>query len=244
MFRQKSRNDRLGFTLAEVLITLGIIGVVAALTLPVVIQNYQKQVTVERLKEVYSIFNQAIVNSELDNGDYRDWDYTGDIVGSNFFNKYLKQYLKGVTEVKTDYTYTVKGLDENFSGNFWVAGAEKYALANGMIFSVRVNSYTGVNRMKTGAVITVDINGEKSPNRMGRDVFVMSIFPYNSYQARKLVLGNFELCGSGNLHYLLKRSQLVNEGCGTCNSDHSGYGLACGLLIQLDGWKILNDYPW
>lgn len=239
-----SQAARLGFTLAEVLITLGIIGVVAALTLPVVIQNYQKQVTVEGLKEVYSIFNQAIVNSELDNGDYTEWDYTGDSVGSNFFNKYLKQYLKGVTEVKTYKSYNVKALETKYTGDFWVAGSKKYALANGMIFSVRVNSYTGANRIKTGAVITVDINGERSPNRMGRDVFVMSIFPYSSYKARKLVLGNFELCGSGNLHYFMNRSQLLNEGCGTCNSDHSGYGLACGLLIQLDGWKILNDYPW
>ena len=41
-----------GFTLAEVLITLGIIGVVAALTLPSVIQKYQKKVTVERLKNI------------------------------------------------------------------------------------------------------------------------------------------------------------------------------------------------
>ena len=41
------------FTIAEVLITLGIIGIVAAMTLPVVIGNYQKKVTVEKLKTVY-----------------------------------------------------------------------------------------------------------------------------------------------------------------------------------------------
>ncbi len=36
---------RKGFTLAEVLITLGIIGVVAAITIPSLITNYQKTVT-------------------------------------------------------------------------------------------------------------------------------------------------------------------------------------------------------
>ena len=40
-----------GFTLAEVLITLGIIGVVAALTIPQVVQNYQKQATATALKK-------------------------------------------------------------------------------------------------------------------------------------------------------------------------------------------------
>ena len=48
-----------GFTLAEVLITLGIIGVVAAITLPTVIQNYQKQVLVTQLKKMYATWNEG-----------------------------------------------------------------------------------------------------------------------------------------------------------------------------------------
>ena len=49
------------FTLAEVLITLGIIGIVAAMTLPSLIANYQKKVTVNRLKQAYSMINQALL---------------------------------------------------------------------------------------------------------------------------------------------------------------------------------------
>lgn len=45
----------LAFTLAEVLITLGIIGVVAAMTLPTLINNYRKQETIAKLKKVYSV---------------------------------------------------------------------------------------------------------------------------------------------------------------------------------------------
>ena len=48
-----------GFTLAEVLITLGIIGVVAAITLPVLIAKYKETVTVAKVKETYSIIAQA-----------------------------------------------------------------------------------------------------------------------------------------------------------------------------------------
>lgn len=45
------------FTLAEVLITLGIIGVVASMTMPSLISKYQERVFVERLKQTYSIFS-------------------------------------------------------------------------------------------------------------------------------------------------------------------------------------------
>ena len=50
-----------GFTLAEVLITLGVIGIVAALTMPSLIANYQKQVTISKLKKIYSILGQQIL---------------------------------------------------------------------------------------------------------------------------------------------------------------------------------------
>ena len=49
-----------GFTLAEVLITLGIIGVVAAMTMPALVAAYNNHITEVRLKKFYSIMNQAI----------------------------------------------------------------------------------------------------------------------------------------------------------------------------------------
>ena len=57
------------FTLAEVLITLGIIGIVAAMTLPALINNYRKTVTVNQLKVAYSIMAQALTMAQKDYGD-------------------------------------------------------------------------------------------------------------------------------------------------------------------------------
>ncbi len=54
-----------GFTLAEVLITLGIIGVVAALTMPSVINNYKEKETIAKLKKTYSVLSQAYINTVL-----------------------------------------------------------------------------------------------------------------------------------------------------------------------------------
>ncbi len=66
------------FTLAEVLITLGIIGVVAALTIPTLIMHHRKQVIETRLKKFYSMFNQAILLSTVDNGEISTWQYFQD----------------------------------------------------------------------------------------------------------------------------------------------------------------------
>ena len=53
-----------GFTLAEVLVTLGIIGVVAALTMPTLIDNHRKAVTEARLEKFYSLMSQAVLKWE------------------------------------------------------------------------------------------------------------------------------------------------------------------------------------
>ena len=53
---------RAAFTLAEVLITLGIIGFVAAMTMPVLINNYQKHALKNQFKVAYSLLNQALLS--------------------------------------------------------------------------------------------------------------------------------------------------------------------------------------
>lgn len=64
------------FTLAEVLITLGIIGVVAALTLPTLIQKQQEQATVVSVKKFYSAFSQAYLQAIEENGTLDNWGLT------------------------------------------------------------------------------------------------------------------------------------------------------------------------
>ena len=89
--------NRKAFTLAEVLITLGIIGVVAALTIPSLISNYQKNQTVTQLQKFYTNMNQAIKLSEIENGPAAEWEYgqvnSGDDT-ETWFNTYIAKYLK------------------------------------------------------------------------------------------------------------------------------------------------------
>ena len=68
-------NKKFAFTLAEVLITLGIIGVVAAMTLPTLIQNYRKQQTTTQLKATYSILSQAFEHAQVSRAGYPSRQY-------------------------------------------------------------------------------------------------------------------------------------------------------------------------
>lgn len=99
-----------GFTLAEVLITLGIIGIVAAMTLPVITSTYRKKVIENRLKKFYTISNQAIKLSEVTNGDSKDWevpDMSNPAATELWYNKYLKDYIKSTSITRNAGQYVV-----------------------------------------------------------------------------------------------------------------------------------------
>ena len=87
-----------GFTLAEVLITLGRIGVVAAMTIPTLMTKYAKQRTETQLVKFYSMMNQTLRMSVADNGDPDGWiiakkTYTYDET-VEFLNTYIFPYMK------------------------------------------------------------------------------------------------------------------------------------------------------
>jgi len=70
---QHDKKKKVAFTLAEVLITLGIIGVVAAMTLPALITNYKEKQTVSQLKKFYSTLSQAWLMMENEYGSMDEW---------------------------------------------------------------------------------------------------------------------------------------------------------------------------
>lgn len=86
-----------GFTLAEVLITLAVIGVVAALTMPNLIAKHQEKELVASAKKVYSVFSQAFVSAINENGSPESWEvgasYTDSVGNTNLFNKFVP-YVK------------------------------------------------------------------------------------------------------------------------------------------------------
>ena len=234
-------DNKKAFTLAEVLITLGIIGVVAALTMPALIANYQKKQTIAQLKKAYSILNQAYERSVLENGDVETWDWQGVSTPESFAQIYIIPYLKGVNKMNTS---KIKWLALDKSNIYGFDICSDYILPDGMIIKFTSLVGTSANLRKTHLQISIDINGDRGPNRFGRDVFVFSIFPFSEQSRGKVVPGTNDQCGNGAIHNELTRDQLTTSGCATCKSDYTGYGYGCAALIMKDGWEIKDDYPW
>lgn len=113
------------FTLAEVLITLGIIGIVAALTLPALIASNKEKARVTNLKKIYSQMQNAWNMAIAENGDATNWDLaktdTGtkneygesilDHSGREKFMSYILPYFKVVNDVTLNYegSYALDG---------------------------------------------------------------------------------------------------------------------------------------
>ena len=175
---------RAAFTLAEVLITLGIIGVVAALTLPTLIQNHQKQVYVTQLKKAYSNINNALNKMAADEGVV-DWNQT--YCSSSFWvENDLEATKANYNECFDKVAKQMKVINRKDYGVTSSADWCKYGydLDDG----IDINSSASISNQETGMFTTpdgalyifacsfstvfVDINGAaKGPNKGGRDFF-------------------------------------------------------------------------
>ena len=239
-----------GFTLAEVLITLGIIGVVAAITIPTIITKYKKVTTATQLKKVYSTLSQAFDMAKKDYGDMSLWDFTpenptnGDTTSLKnalqaFAHKYLIPYLNVASDcgvgsnASKDCIYTWHASDgsENTINNSNNNNIYRFILNNSSLILLMYNNYQG-DYSAGSVLIYTDINGAKKPNQIGKDIFVMQLVAKNN----KLLM-----YGSG-----FNRNLLMNAGTWGCSqkSPYSNGSIFCGALIQFDSWDIKDDYPW
>lgn len=234
------------FSLAEILITLGIIGVISAMTLPVLIQSYQRHVVETRLKKFYSTMNQAVKMAEIDYGAMGYWlpywslwgaegitresevatDFNGNSVKGNtlpekFFNKYFIPYLKGA--------YT-EPLDD---GTFIVHFADGTSLRQNPSHPEKINSYFFYpsNPKRCGLYPDKNITEMNKMAGQGKCCFE---FSFSTLEGRY----NNERAGfEPNKYYWDSgtRKQLVS----LCKT----YRFSCAALIQYDGWHVSNDYP-
>lgn len=227
-----------GFTLAEVLVTLGVIGVVAAMTLPTLIQNYRNHVAETRLKKFYSTFNQAIQRSVVENGDTNTWDmfmggsavdnkgnYANNIeqVEENY-EKYLGKYIKTVNKKKISTSTAGKNI-------IYLT----YYLPDGSAFAFPQNTdrdiyYFISNPEKCLQKDTVE--------QRGKCMFEFEFYPKNkAYEWKYLYRKGLE-----PYYYSWdgKMQTLHNDTSYGCKD---GGGHYCTAIIQQNNWKIPKDYP-
>ncbi|MBR6163416.1 type II secretion system protein [bacterium] len=237
------------FTLAEVLITLVIIGVIAAITVPTLIIKHQKEQTVVRLKKEYSALAQALTTAARDYGSTTSWEiykgsdtvtidgveYTG---SEHFLNKYVVPYVAIAkncgNSTEGDCSFTYKTLNGT-NGSQDATTISKIYLNDGTLVAVA----TGVNDNESLANFVIDINGQKKPNKVGRDVFFFNytLKHIDPIRAQNHVGRFFPWA------YSWSREQITGdeyEGC--CNKSQKG--MYCAALIMRDMWQIKDDYPW
>lgn len=256
----RKHTHKIAFTLSEVLITLGIIGVVATLTIPQLIQNYKKSVTVNKLKSSFAILNEAVLQSVAENGEYQNWDFSDT---DKFTETYILPYLK-TTKVCGEFSRK-KGCFKpmpnqqdgwqqlngsySFPGGFTPNYYYKFILTNGS--SIGIRTYNNAV-----AQIYIDIDGpSKGESKIGKDVFYFQILNGVAvsgwYKAKGTPLIAGSECADGAPHInqtietLLDGKKCPRGGCSLSSSNANGrnIGEACSAVIIKNSWKIPDNYP-
>ncbi len=223
-------NKKIAFTLAEVLITLGIIGVVAAITMPTIIQKQNEKATITKLKKEYSVMSNALLNAISEYGDPEHWgtkSYTykndnGDDVENNFadidvITKYLKIVEDCGHEAKGCFAHRYKRLDDSQERDFEnLSYYRKFILADGTLVAIQGYGEPG------NGEIWIDINGKNPPNIAGKDLFLfyLSNHKIGPYFQRKVSDNGYEASGwilaFDNMDYLHCNDKLSWEGKHSC----------------------------
>lgn len=217
-----------GFTLAEVLITLSIVGVIAVLTVPSVMKNYRYKTYTASLQKTYSQITdavQAIMNDEMTT----DFSQTtasvindctaGAEKGPCYF---LRNYFKVANECGAG------GFNTPCTGEAYKSFFGDDAQTFGRDFCIRTTNgaticmrYDPENQAKT---FFLDINGPSAPNITGLDAFVIQVLNDGSV-----------VDWSGD-----------SARCNTKSSEYNNiadYAAGCFTQVMNDGW-VIDDTKW
>ena len=247
-----SNSRKRAFTLAEVLITLGIIGVVAALTLPTLIANYRNQVYATQLKKSVSMLEQGFKKVLADEGvdNLSDTSLFSSIEGDEYgylrdlstddgkkFVEGMKKYFKIIEAGKGDNHHyddltTVRNWD---FGNCLITFADGSQIGSCNFQKIASKSSNIATTFQ--GTFYIDVNGDKRPNVLGKDIFYF----YLAGDGRLVPLYSKEFSDFHGMSGLYWRN---GSGCGEPGKkiakDSKVQGEGCAARIIENGWKI--DY--
>lgn len=233
-----------GFSLAELLIAVAIIGVIAALTIPGVIANYQRKALLTQLQKSYVELQESLLILKTEN-------YQKGLYGSslnkksstsirNSAGKFLLGYYKITQDCETDTQpcFASKYADlssmtysdyscEGYSVN--VASGAAICIVPASITEEEVSDDTGATttkEIKNPAVVYIDVNGSKEPNIGGRDMFTFNI--YEDFTIDEVDPASTDLSSLEE-----ERDNLYEENCLT-----SSIGKGCFAKILNDDWEM------
>ena len=227
---------RKAFTLAEVLITLGIIGIVAAMTLPTVINNTKNKEIETAFKKAYSILGQVTQNVVIE-----DLGGSIDAKSSYMLTQYFIKYYKNANLCSQG---TGNGCPNLSNRNMCEFMQENYKTYNGNKKSTCIGNDAVTNTIDNATIyfdsaneeegnlvygkilVAIDVNGwQKRPNKWGHDMFMFQID--NS--------GRLLPMGADGTSYLAKNF------CSETSTDtRNGYGCTVRAVSEPDYFKNLK----
>ncbi len=205
-----------GFTLAETLITLVIIGVIAALTVPTLINKTQNNENASRVKKAYSVLQNSIHKIALDEG-YPQGDYSFVSDTNSFFDAFEKSVstmkrCKGSNGCFVSSIHKLNGGSDSIHAN-----TNAVITTDGIAYTF---AYGYGNKGEFGVLpedldkflgrFWVDVNGDKKPQIIGKDLFAFVLI-----QGKGILPAGYG-----------------NDGV-NCNKNSSGY--ACSAKVIKEG---------
>lgn len=206
-----------GFTLSEVLITLAIIGVVSALTVPTLVNNYQHEAQAVQLRKQVAEIAQAVDMYITEEGK-SSLAATSAFKDENGLEEFFKSKFKVVSESGFNSSYKSQfGKDTNFTCN-----GKTYKLANSAVVCVA--------KKNTSLNFYIDTNGIDAPNVGGRDMFAFSIDKTGTPQA--FVTGNTQSL----------QDEIYNDNSDVAKCKRDAFGSECYPLLVKNNYDMEKAY--
>ena len=208
--------NKKGFTLAEVLITLGIIGVVVAMTMPVLISKYRERVFLTQLKKMVSMVEKMLERISFETGSIADT-----------FNNCYELNVSSKAMCFNNILFEYGDIDKDSVTTQYVHPAH-YPLYFKDGSSLDMST---VNATATYTVFTFDVNGAKGPNKGGLDQFVVHYYPITT---------NCMISYCSLMSRMVFSENQRNSIIASCKNNNS---VSCMQLIYNNGFEKPKDYP-
>lgn len=224
------------FTLAEVLTTLMVIGVVAALTIPNLVSSYRKTQIETSIKKGYSTLANAVTMAKTEHGSVKTIVEEINSLSmdsyekSNYFTKrFLLPYMKyvkfyeanksGHKDLNVSKLHYMEKEDENM-----------YLINRSHHPIIILSDNTAISVLLWGAdaipYFIIDSNGFKNPNKLGHDAFIFTL------RENEAKISEYLKCGPQG--YTAEYDWTFS-----C----AGEGQSCACVLMMNGWKFPEDYP-
>lgn len=221
------KQSKSGFTIAEVLITIGIIGVVATLTMGVIIPKVQKESAGTKLKKFFSSINQAMIMATNENGGKPE------LPRSDYTYKQNVQWLE-INILPYIKYFSIKNCNDP---NQYRRNAACVTLTSGDMFEFVVD-YNGADFLYFPDGKWSSIENNKLAQRQ---VFAFQ-FSKRAKANDDSVIKSEDFIEAYTYKWNGNNTALYNDTEYGCKKGKKKF--YCAKIIQLNSWDVPNEYPW